>query len=174
MSRTLSVQPLTKEAFAPFGEVIETEGARHWPINYGYAERYNDLAKVDVLQDEGRPLINIYRATPWPQPIRLKEVERHPLSSQAFVPLTQIPFLIVVAKPGNAPGPEDLRAFMTSGQQGINLSRGVWHHPLLALKQVCDFVVVERGGTEKNCDIVPLGDYEIDLGLPQSASMPPA
>lgn len=169
MSRSLSVEPLTKEAFAPFGQVIETEGAEHWPINYGYAERYNNLAQVDVLEDGGRPLINIYRATPWPQPIRLKEMERHPLSSQAFVPLSQFPFLIVVAKPGDAPGPEDLRAFITSGQRGINLNRGVWHHPLLALKQVCDFVVVERGGSEKNCEIVPLSEYEIDLRIPEVA-----
>lgn len=169
MSRSLSVEPLTKEAFAPFGQVIETEGAEHWPINYGYAERYNNLAQVDVLEDGGRPLINIYRATPWPQPIRLKEMERHPLSSQAFVPLSQIPFLIVVAKPGDPPGPEDLRAFITSGQRGINLNRGVWHHPLLALKQVCDFVVVERGGSEKNCEIAPLSEYEIDLRIPEVA-----
>ena len=116
------------------------------------ATRFHDLAAVDVLEQGGRPLINIFRARPWPQPLRVRMLERHPLSSQAFVPVGQHPFLVIVAPPDEAPDPKGVRAFVTNGQQGVNYRRGVWHHPLLALEQVCDFLVVDRGADDRNCD----------------------
>ena len=100
---TLPVEPLTRAAFAPFGDVIETAGARHYPINEGTTERFHDLARVDVAAEGGRPLINIFRTLPAPLPIRLRMMERHPLGSQAFVPLDGADFLVVVAPPGAAP-----------------------------------------------------------------------
>lgn len=159
MARVLvPVEALTREAFAPFGDVIEIEGSHHYPINGGYAERFHDLARIDVLEGGGRPLVNVFRATPWPNPIRLKEMERHPFSSQAFMPLSRTPFLAVVAAPGAEPVPENLRAFISNGRQGVNYGRGTWHHPLLALEPQCDFLVVDRGGAGDNCDVVPLAD----------------
>jgi ureidoglycolate lyase len=163
---TISVAPLARSVFEPFGDVIETEGRPHYPINEGYAERYHDLAQVDVLEQGGRPLINIFRARPRPHPIRIRQMERHPLSSQAFIPLTRVPFLIVVAAPEEAPRPENLRAFITNGRQGVNYRRGVWHHPLLALEEVCDFLVVDRGGPGPDCDVVRYEDCDIMLALP--------
>ncbi len=152
---------LTREAFAPFGDVIQVDGSPHYTINSGYAQRYHDLAAVDVLERGGRPLISIFRATPRPLPVRIEVMERHPLSSQAFVPLSGIPFLVVVAPPGDEPAPESLRAFITNGRQGINYSRGVWHHALLALESPCDFLVVDRGGPGPDCDEVTFGGREI-------------
>src|SRR5438874_9805845 len=96
----LSILALTAKAFAPYGDVIETEGREHVAINAGTAERYSDLAQVDVGAAGGRPLISLCRATPVGLPLRLRLMERHPLSSQAFVPLSRVPFLIVVAPPG--------------------------------------------------------------------------
>jgi len=154
---------LTREAFAPFGDVIQVEGSFHYTINSGYAERYHDLATVDVLEQGGRALISIFRATPRALPLRIEIMERHPLSSQAFVPLTGIPFLVVVAAPGNAPTAGSLRAFITDGRQGVNYRRGVWHHALLALESPCDFLVVDRGGPGPDCDEVTMGEREIFL-----------
>ena len=154
---------LTRPAFAPFGDVIETEGRDHYTINSGYAERYNDLADLDLAEAGGRPLVNIFRARPWPSPVHIREMERHPLSTQAFVPLTRMPFLVVVAPPSDAPRPEQLRAFVTNGVQGVNYRRGVWHHALLALAEECDFLVIDRGGPERNCDEVSLAAYDIEL-----------
>ncbi|MFX8813062.1 ureidoglycolate lyase, partial [Acinetobacter baumannii] len=89
---------------------------------------------------------------PWFPPIRLRVMERHPLGSQAFVPMCGDPFLVVVAPPGPAPAPADLRAFVTNGRQGVNYARGTWHHPLLALDRISDFLVVDRGGDGRNLD----------------------
>lgn len=148
----LSIQPLTSEAFAPFGDVIETDGANHFTINNGSTERYHDLALVDVADGGGRPLINIFRATPLDYPLSVRLMEHHPLGSQAFIPLDRRPYLVLVAPPGSETvRAEDLRAFLATGWQGVNYHKGVWHHPVLALDTVCDFLVVDRGGEGNNC-----------------------
>lgn len=154
----LEAEPLTAEAFAPFGSVIETAGHVPRSINDGTCERFHDLAPVDVLADGGRALISIFRATPRPLPFMVRSLERHPLSSQAFYPLDGRPFLVVVAHEGAAGAPGRLRAFRASGHQGVSYSRNTWHHALLAIGATSQFLVVDRGGPGANCDeaaIVP-------------------
>ena len=145
--RCLTVEPLTAAAFASFGEVIEaSERASHYGINEGFAERYHDLARIDVGCDGGRAIVSIFRAQPRRLPFQLSLVERHRLSSQAFVPLAGQRFLVVVAAAGPAPEPAALRCFMATGGQGLNMARGIWHHPLLALDAEGDFLVIDRAG----------------------------
>jgi ureidoglycolate lyase len=107
---SIQVAPLTRGAFAPFGDVIEIEGSPHLTINQGFAERYHDLATLDLHEPGGRPVLGIVRAIPWPEPIRIAMLERHPLSSQAFFPLANEPFLIVVAPGGAQHKTRDIRA----------------------------------------------------------------
>ena len=152
----LKVEPLTRAAFAPFGDVIDCGGDNHYTINEGYAERYHDLAKVDVGAEGSKPLISIFRAKPREMPLRIRMMERHPLSSQAFIPLLPRAFLVIVARPGPAPTATDLRCFRTQGQQGVNYAPGTWHHPLIALENEQDFLIVDRGGPGDNCDEVEL------------------
>ena len=155
--KTLQMERLTREAFAPFGDVIELDGARHFPINGGTTERYHDLAQVDVIGQGGRPLINLFRAQPRALPVEINMMERHPLGSQAFLPLSDVSYLIVVAPAGEV-DPVRMRAFWTDGWQGVNYAKGVWHHPLLARERVSDFVVVDRGGEQPNCDEIALAE----------------
>lgn len=150
--RTLTIEPLSKKAFAPFGEVIETEGSDFFPINNGTTRRYHRLATVETATPEDRAIISIFRARALPRPLPIAMLERHPLGSQAFVPLRGQPFLIVVAPPGTAPAPEQVRAFLGDGRQGVNYHRGVWHHPLLAIADEDDFLVIDRAGPGDNCD----------------------
>jgi ureidoglycolate lyase len=154
----LQPTPLTATAFAPFGDVIEIEGrASRW-INHGTCERFDDLAKVDVAGEGGRPLISLFRAAPRSLPLKLQSLERHPLSSQAFYPLQPQPFLIVVAAPGNGPVAPRVRAYVSSGRQGVNFRRNTWHHELLALHQTSLFLVIDRGGPGENCEQLPIED----------------
>ena len=150
----IKAEPLTTAAFAPFGEVIETAGHTPRLINAGTAERFDDLAPVDVLANGGRPLISIFKATPRPLPFTVTGLERHPLSSQAFYPLDRQPFLVVVAESVRAPWASRIRVFRASGQQGVSYRRNTWHHALLAIGQTCHFLVIDRGGPEENCDEV--------------------
>ena len=160
----LTTAPLTASSFAAFGDVIETEGRAHYPINAGTAQRYNDLARVEVTASGGRPLISILLAEPVAPPLRLRLMERHPLSSQAFIPLSSTPFLIVVAPPGVL-DVERIRAFRSNGSQGINYRTGTWHHPLLALERRSGFLIVDRGGEGGNCDEISVEDRNIVVTL---------
>ncbi|CAD6539090.1 Ureidoglycolate lyase [Paraburkholderia hiiakae] len=146
---TLTIEPLTREAFAPFGDVIELAGAKQIPINLGTTIRYHDLAEVDVTDEGGRTLVNLFRGQPRELPFEVKMLERHPLGSQAFVPLNDKPYLVVVAPAGDLDVAQ-IRAFVSRGWQGVNYAKGVWHHPLIALDEVSDFIVVDRGGDGLN------------------------
>ncbi len=158
----LRPEPLTREAFAPFGDVIETGGAEHFPINAGTIERHHDLAEV-ALGDGGRPLISIATCNRTTElPYRIPLVERHPLGSQAFVPLNATPMLVVVAPPGEPVDPAGLRAFISNGRQGINYHPGVWHMPLITPDPEQRFLIVDRGGPGDNCEEWPL-DEEVVL-----------
>jgi ureidoglycolate lyase len=147
---------LTRENFATFGDVIEVnDKAKNFSINDGFTQRYHDLAKVDVTEEDGRTLINIFRSTPLEQPVNIKMMERHPLSSQAFIPMGQQPYLVVVAPKGELDITK-IEVFLASSNQGVNYHKGTWHHYCLALHQVSDFIVVDRGGAGDNCDVINL------------------
>lgn len=143
---------LTAEAFAPFGDVIEINPFKpHLSINYGNTQRFHDLAKVDVSNGGGRPGISIFRSKPLPTPIQIRLLERHPLSSQAFFPLSPHPYLVVVAPPGDL-DESAIRVFLAQPGQGVNYHAGTWHHFCLALEGESDFLVVDRIGKGPNCD----------------------
>lgn len=153
--RPLAVLPLTREAFAPYGDVIETGDAHSFAVNSGTAQRFYDLARIDVTAEGGHPLVSIFRGQPVSLPLEIHEMERHPLGSQVFMPIGELPFLIVVAADaGGRPG--DPVAFLSNGRQGVNYRRGTWHHPLLSLHKVSDFLVLDRGGAGENCDVSQL------------------
>ncbi len=146
----LNVEPLNADAFAPFGDVIEAGRTTPVLINEGTTERFHDLASVDVNAQGGIPLINIFRGTPRQHPIEIRMMEKHPLGSQAFMPLSGRPYYVVVAEPAATVSPEDLHCFLASPGQGVSYAKNVWHHPLLALDEKSDFLVVDRGGDGSN------------------------
>lgn len=148
----LRPQSLTAAAFAQFGDVIECEGARHFPINGGTTERYHDLAKIEP-GEAGRAIVSIFRGQPRSFPMTIAMMERHPLGSQAFVPMQNRPYLVVVAESlDGSREPGNLHAFIARGDQGVNYAAGVWHHPLIAVEEVSDFLVIDRQGEGHNCD----------------------
>ncbi len=152
----LNAEPLTPEAFAPFGDVIDTRTADYFPINAGRTRRYHDLAKVETLGEQARALISIFVSQPVELPLELDFLERHPLGSQAFMPLHEERFVIVVAPPGDAIDPTDVCAFVTDGRQGVNYRAGTWHAIQSVLEREGEFLVVDRGGEGNNCDEHPL------------------
>jgi len=162
--KKIFAQPLTREAFAPFGDVISADGwTNHYPINSGRTERFHALAEADATGPNARVLISIARGQPYAMPLALTMVERHPLGSQAFVPLNGRPFLVVVAADG-PDGPAEPQAFLAGPGQGVNYPRGRWHGVLTAIGEPQDFLIVDRGGDGVNLEEFHFSDpYEIHL-----------
>ncbi|MEK9626504.1 MAG: ureidoglycolate lyase [Gammaproteobacteria bacterium] len=146
---SISPRPLNEMDFTPFGDVVEARSEQVMDINEGTSKRFHDLALVDVASENGRPLVNIFRASPYPQPLRLAMMEKHPLGSQLFMPLQAHPYLVAVAPRGERVHAADIQVFLARGDQGVNFHPGVWHHPLLVLQQQ-DFLVIDRGGAGDN------------------------
>ena len=172
-ARTVRVEPLQAQAFRPFGEVIDLDGSQPThPINAGTAQRTGDLARVDAAARGGHVAICVVRATARPLPFRLACLERHVKGTQAFVPLSASRWLVVVAPRGDAFRPEQVRAFLASGRQGVNYARGTWHHPLLAIDRPAEFLVVDRVADDgrEDCEVVDLGSHDLWLHAPRSAS----
>lgn len=158
--RILKPVPLTAERFAPYGDVIETSAGTTSGMNDARFERFDDLANIDVDTGMGGHVaISIARSkTPSVFPHRFDLVERHPLGSQAFIPLAPFSFTIVVAPRGESVDADDLRAFVTNGRQGINYHRGTWHMPLISTEAGQRFLIVDRAPGNNNCETIILDE----------------
>ena len=145
----ISTEPLTALAFAPFGDVLEATDTPDRMINAGLCARFHDRARIDIA--DGRTGLSVFDAVARSLPYAFDLVERHPLGSQAFVPMTQAPFLVIVA-PDEHGTPGTPRAFLTNGAQGINLHRGTWHGVLTPLQAPGLFAVLDRIGEGPNLE----------------------
>lgn len=145
---TTEARPLTAEAFAPFGDVLECAGKPDKIINQGKCGRWHDRAMLDFDPD-GRAGISLFRAQTCALPYRLEMVERHPLGSQAFVPMAQTSFLICVAEDDQG-APKTPQAFIAAPGQAVNIHRNVWHGVLTPLSEPGLFAVIDRIGDGPN------------------------
>ncbi len=159
---SLTAQALTAEAFRPFGDVIDAGGRATAMINDARCERFHDLARLEF--GEGRAGVSIFRSKASELPYRLEMMERHPVGSQAFLPMGERPFLVVVAEDKSG-RPGKPHAFLAGPEQGVNYLAGIWHAPLIALADDAVFAVVDRIGSGDN-----LEEYRLDT--PCSVSVP--
>lgn len=149
MPQPLVVHRLSREAFAPFGDVIEADPATMRLINGGTTERFHRLS---VAEAEGEDvIISLFRGQPRRFPYEIAMMERHPFGSQSFSPLSGRPFLVAVSEDVGG-GPGEPQVFLATGSQGMNCRRNVWHHPLMVLDAVSDFLVVDRDRPETNLE----------------------
>ncbi len=155
---TIYLEPLTQKAFAEFGDVIEFENSDFFHINNGTTERYHNLATVNAVGKDAMGIISLGRGDAFHLPLNINMLERHPFGSQAWIPFNQTSFVIIVAPNNSHDQPDEnrIKAFLATGQQGVNYHLGTWHHPLISLHQRGDFIIVDRTGSEANCDEVTL------------------
>lgn len=162
----LPVQALTRHAFAPFGDVLQQTEGSHEVINHGHTLKFADLARIDVRAEIGRTAVHLYHGLPMTLPLRIELLERHPLGSQAFMPLQPRPFLVVVAPASGAPRPSDVRGFFSNGRQGVNIHKGVWHHYQITLDEPADYLVIDRAGPGDNFEEYRLTQTLVIASLP--------
>ena len=143
---------INAENFKAFGQVISLDAAHSYPINQGLTTRFHDLFDIDTNDEGGRPIVNVFRTRPLTTPHIVKVMERHPLGSQAFIPLDGKPFLVLVAPEASSVRAEDLKLFITNGCQGVNLYKNTWHHFQIVTHYERDFIVIDRGGAGQNLE----------------------
>ena len=150
-TRRITLQPLTAKAFAPFGDVLEATGEPDKIINAGLCGRFHDLANLDFTGEDARAGISLFRSKARTLPHTLDMVERHPLGTQAFIPMSADPFMVIVA-PDDGGRPGTPLAFLTNAGQGVNYHRNTWHGVLTPLVDDALFAVVDRIGSGGNLE----------------------
>ena len=148
--RHIRVEPLTAAEFAPFGAVVEAPAQGGFAANDGSALRFDDIAPLVLTAEGGRPMLSWMRVAAVALPLVVRKMERHPRSSQMFMPASGRAFLVVVAPAGAVPAA--LRAFRAGPGQGVNYAPGTWHHAALALGETTDFLVLGHASTLPDCD----------------------
>ncbi|MGI9351122.1 MAG: ureidoglycolate lyase [Rhizobiaceae bacterium] len=148
---TILIQPMDESAFEPFGDIIDFNRNADYAINNGMCDRYHALARTEAMGEGAQTVISLGRGKPYQLPLTLEMVERHPLGSQAFIPLGEDPFLVVVA-PDEDGLPGLPHAFLTKPGQGVNYRRNTWHSVLTPLNKTMDFLIVDREGEGDNLE----------------------
>ena len=154
--------PITKENFAKYGDMISTKDIKPLEINNGYAKRYDGIANLNTSSDNGETTISIFSALKRNFPMKIDMMEKHPLGSQAFIPMKETTFLVLVAPKGDSPVIEKIQSFIVPPGIGINYKPGTWHFPLISTEDM-NFLVVDRKGSGENLVIENLEEKKIVL-----------
>ena len=155
-------KPITKENFKKFGDMITTADIRPIEINNGYAKRYDRIANLNTKKENGESTISIFSALKRSFPMKVDMMEKHPLGSQAFIPMKETSFLVFVAPRGSKPNLKKIESFRIPKQTGINLNPGIWHFPLISTKNM-NFLVVDRKGKGDNLVIYDLENENVTI-----------
>ncbi len=162
MKITINPKPITKENFSKFGDMITTDDIKPLEINNGYAKRFDGIANLNTSKDNGETTICIFSALKRSFPMKIDMMEKHPLGSQAFVPMKETTFLVFVAPKGVKPNLNEIEAFIVPSGIGVNYNPGTWHFPLISTEDM-NFLVVDRKGSGDNLVIESLDKEEVIL-----------
>ena len=140
---------ITRKNFTEFGDLISSESINPININAGYAKRFDNLANINTSKDGGKTIVSIFSALKRNFPMKIDMMEKHPLGSQAFIPMKETTFLCFVAPPGVSPEIDKIQSFIIPPKTGINYKPGIWHFPLISTEDT-DFLVIDRKGNGEN------------------------
>ena len=163
-SLVIKPKPINKENFKNFGDMITTDDIKPLDINDGYAKRYDGIASLDTKKGDGESIISIFSALKRSFPMKVDMMEKHPLGSQAFIPMKETIFLAFVAPEGDKPDLNKAEAFIIPKGIGVNYNAGIWHFPLIATEDM-NFLVVDRKGKGDNLVLHDLNEENIILEL---------
>ena len=140
---------ITRKNFAAYGDLISSDNIKPININAGYAKRFDNLANINTSKDEGKTIVSIFSALKRSFPMKIDMMEKHPLGSQAFIPMMETTFLSFVAPRGDLPDIKKIQSFIIPPKIGINYRPAIWHFPLISTENT-DFLVIDRRGHGEN------------------------
>ena len=153
---------ITRSNFLPFGDLISSEDVNPMDINAGFAKRYDNLANINTGTNQGKTIVSIFSSTKRVFPMKIDMMEKHPLGSQAFMPMKETTFLCFVAPPAELPEISKIQSFIVPPKVGINYKSGVWHFPLISTEDT-NFLVIDRKGSGDNLIIHKFSSESIIL-----------
>ena len=162
MKIIIKPKKITNKNFKKFGEVISTKRIKPININNGYAKRFDSLCKINTSLKKGNTIMSIFSTRKRKFPMNIKMMEKHPLGSQAFMPMKETKFLVFVAPKGKKPNVKKIESFIIPKQTGINYKPGIWHFPLISIKNM-NFLVIDRKGIGNNLAIHNFENEKISL-----------
>ena len=143
--KIIKAKKITKKNFSKFGQLIDTSKKNPININNGYAQRFDNLINIDTSKKKGKAIVSVFKAKKRRFPMKIDMMEKHPLGSQAFIPMEDEKFLVFVAPRGDRPNINKIQSFVVPKQPGVNYYAGIWHFPLISMKNM-NFLVVDRKG----------------------------
>ena len=149
MEKIIKPIKITRANFAAYGDLISSNDIKPMDINAGYAKRFDNLANINTSKDGGKTILSIFSAIKRNFPMKIDMMEKHPLGSQAFIPMNETTFFCFVAPPGESPEIDKLQSFIIPPKTGINYKPGIWHFPLISTEDT-DFLVIDRKGNSEN------------------------
>ena len=164
MKIIIKPKKITRKNFKKFGDLISTKKIKPININNGYAKRFNNLCRINTSSKKGNTIMSIFSAKKRKFPMKIVMMEKHPLGSQAFIPMSETKFLVFVAPKGKKPNTKKIESFIVPKQAGINYKPGIWHSPLISTKSV-NFLVIDRKGIGNNLAIYKFKNEKISLKL---------
>ena len=162
MKIIIKPKKITKKKFQKFGDLISVKKIKPININNGYAKRFDNLCKINTSSKKGKTIMSIFSAKKRKFPMNIKMMEKHPLGSQAFIPMKETTFLVFVAPKGKRPNTKKIESFIVPKQTGINYKPGIWHFPLISTKNM-NFLVIDRKGIGNNLVIHNFKNEKISL-----------
>ena len=149
MEKIIKPIKITRSNFDTFGDLISSDDINPKDINAGYAKRFDNLATINTSKEGGETVVSIFSALKRTFPMKINMMEKHPLGSQAFIPMKETTFLCFVAPPGESPEINKIQSFIIPPKTGINYKPGIWHFPLISTEDT-DFLVIDRKGNGEN------------------------
>ena len=149
MEKIIKPTKINRSNFNTYGDLISTNDINPIDINAGYAKRFDNLANINTARDEGETIVSIFSALKRTFPMKIDMMEKHPLGSQAFIPMKETTFLSFVAPSGESPAINKIQSFIIPPKMGINYKAGIWHFPLISTEDT-NFLVIDRKGSGKN------------------------
>ena len=164
MKRIIKPTKITKKSFALYGDLISTNDVRPMDINDGYAKRFDNLANINTSKEKGETIVSIFSALKRTFPMKIDMMEKHPLGTQAFIPMKETTFITFVAPLGKKPEINKIESFIVPPGMGINYKAGVWHFPLISTEDM-NYLVIDRKGSGNNLIIYNFEKEKVILEL---------
>ena len=149
MEKIIKPVKISRSNFSSYGDLISTDDINPMNINEGYAKRFDNLANLDTSKDSGKTIVSIFSALKRTFPMKIHMMEKHPLGTQAFIPMKETTFLAFVAPTGDSPEIDKIQSFIIPPKMGINYKPGIWHFPLISTENI-NFLVIDRKGSGDN------------------------